>query len=277
VITCVFDGTDRIQHMFMRFLDDEHPALRGMPQDRRERYRSVIEDTYIRMDRMLARTLTEVDTQDPKQLLLVISDHGFKTFRRGVNLNSWLHQQGYLVLKEGCSASGEWFVDVDWSRSRAFALGLSGIFLNVQGREAEGFVQAGAEADALADEIAAKLTGLVDTGTGERAIHKVHASHLIYDGPYAHKAPDLIVGYEAGWRASWTGVRGIVDDVVFDDNAKAWSGDHCIEPELVPGVLIANQDLGTADRQPSITDLAPTLLQLFGIPAPRHMDGVSLV
>lgn len=276
VITCVFDGTDRIQHMFMRFLDDGHPARPS--GEKAERYAGVIEDTYARMDEMLGRVMQEVDPDDPQTLLVVLSDHGFKTFRRGVNLNSWLHQHGYLALKEGCEGSREWFRDVDWSRTRAFALGLGGIFLNVQGREAEGVVAPGADAEALASEIAGKLTGLRDEALGAVGVQRVYAAHEIYKGPYRDNAPDLVVGYAAGWRASWNGVRGIVDDVIFDDNTKAWSGDHCIDPALVPGVLFANRAFARPDGEtPSIADMAPTLLDQFGVDAPRHMDGKALV
>jgi predicted AlkP superfamily phosphohydrolase/phosphomutase len=273
VIACVFDGTDRIQHMFMRYLDEGHPAARTAPNH--EKYRGVIEETYIRMDEMLDRALAQVDADDPEQLFIVLSDHGFKSFRRGVNVNSWLLEQGYLVLKEGADASGEWFQDVDWPRTRAFALGLAGLFLNIRGREAQGCVEP-EDAEALAAEIAAKLTGLVDGEVGDVAVKRALAKAEIFSGPYAHKSPDVIVGYAPGWRASWRGVRGVVDDVVFDDNTKAWSGDHCIDPAEVPGVLFANWNLGAGREELSITDLAPTLLELFGIPTPRWMDGTSL-
>jgi predicted AlkP superfamily phosphohydrolase/phosphomutase len=215
---------------------------------------------------------------DPRTLVAVLSDHGFKTFRHGVNLNSWLHQQGYLALQPGCPTSGEWFQHVDWSRTRAFALGLGGIFLNVRGREAEGVIAPGAEAIELADELAARLSGLVDPHTGQVAIQEAFAAHRLYHGPYADQAPDLVVGYAPGWRASWDGVRGLVNDTVFDDTTRAWSGDHCIDPREVPGVLICNQDLRRVDgMSPGIADIAPTLLEAFGIPAPRHMDGRALV
>ncbi len=276
VITCVFDGTDRIQHMFMRYLDEEHPALSAERRQRESRYKEVIPETYARMDVMVGKVLEQVDMNDPKNLVCVMSDHGFQTFRRGVNLNSWLHQHGYLVLEEGRSTSGEWFRGVDWAKTRAFALGLGGIFLNVKGREGKGLVEP-SEVAALADELAEALSGLIDPQAGQVAIQKVYASHRLYKGPYADDAPDLIVGYAAGWRASWDGVRGIIDDVVFDDNTKAWSGDHCIDPELVPGVLIASQNLGPEREQPAIADMAPTILDLFGVPAPRYMDGKSLV
>lgn len=274
VLTCVFDGTDRIQHMFMRYLDDGHPARKS--DDHGDRYKDVIADTYARMDKMVGKVLETVNIDDPETLFIVLSDHGFKTFRRGVNLNSWLHQNGYLVLEEGRTETGEWFAGVDWEKTRAFALGLGGIFLNVKGRESKGCVEPGDAANELADEIAGKLSGLRDSEIDAVGIREVYASHRIYRGPYADDAPDLIVGYAAGWRASWDGVRGIVNDVVFDDNTKAWSGDHCIDPELVPGVLISNRKLSPASEEPVISDLAPTVLELFGVPAPRHMDGKSL-
>jgi len=274
VITCVFDSTDRIQHMFMRYLDEAHPALAKTNADKK--YASVIEDTYAQMDEMLGRIYDKVGgLDDPDTLVAVLSDHGFEQFQRGVNVNSWLRREGYLVLKEGETESGEWFRGVDWGRTRAFALGLGGIFLNIEGREAQGQV-APADANALADEIAGKLTGLMDPDKGEVAIKKCYTAHALYKGPYADEAPDLVVGYAAGWRASWDGVKGVVNDVVFDDNEKAWSGDHCIDPELVPGVLITNQKLPGQSKKPIIADMAPTMLNLFGVPAPGYMDGKSM-
>jgi predicted AlkP superfamily phosphohydrolase/phosphomutase len=272
VLACVFDGTDRIQHMFMRYLDPE----RSEPEDPSNQFKRTIEDAYVRMDKMIGRVLDGIDPKDRSTLLVVMSDHGFKTFRRGVNLNSWLHQNGYLALKEGRDKSGEWFEGVDWKRTKAFALGLGGIFLNVKGREGQGIVEP-SEAKAVADEIAAKLTGLVDPASSKVGIKEVFAAHRLYHGAYGEDAPDVIVGYEAGWRASWDGVRGIINDVVFDDNTKAWSGDHCIDPRLVPGVLITNHDLRAQNGAPSIMDMAPTLLDLFGVPTPSYMDGKSLV
>lgn len=275
VLTCVFDGTDRIQHMFMRYLDDGHPAVGE--DDRNSPYRNVIEDTYARMDTMLGKVMETIDINDPHNLLVVLSDHGFRTFRRGVNINAWLHQEGYLVLNEGASISREWFQDVNWDKTRAFALGLGGIFVNVKGREGRGIVAAGAEQEALAQELAAKLTGLIDTKLGTIAIQEAYPASALYQGPYKGDAPDVVVGYAAGWRASWSGVRGIVDGVIFDDNTKAWSGDHCIDPKLVPGILITNRKLERADGdEPHISDMAPTMLELFGVPAPKHMDGKSL-
>lgn len=274
LVTCVFDGTDRLQHMFMRYVDDDHPA-RDTDVDRAARYRSVIEDTYARMDEMVGRAMAVVDPADPQHLFAILSDHGFKTFRRGINLNAWLMENGYLHLEPGRTESGDWFAGVDWSRTRAFALGLSGLFLNVAGREAQGIVKP-EEAEALADEIADKLAKLIDPGSGKLAVSRAYAAHRDCKGPYADQAPDVIVGYAVGWRVSWEGARGVAGGPVFSDNTKAWSGDHCIDPELVPGVLIANRPLGHDGGDPHIIDLAPTVLDLFGVPAPRHMQGKSL-
>jgi predicted AlkP superfamily phosphohydrolase/phosphomutase len=271
LVACVFDGSDRIQHMFMRYLDEEHPARPRAHQ----RYAGVIEDTYRRMDDLVGRVMAEIDPGNPRNLVAVISDHGFKTFRRGINLNAWLLEHGYLALERDRIASGEWLAGVDWSRTRAYALGLGGLYLNLRGREGRGIV-APEDAAALADEIAAKLVDLVDPKVGERAVRRAYPAHRLR-GPYADQAPDVIVGYRAGWRISWTGARGIADRVVFADNTKAWSGDHCIDPALVPGVLIANRPFATRDgNPPRIVDLAPTLLDLFGIPPPAHMDGTTL-
>jgi len=118
-----------------------------VPQDQKPR---VIQDLYDRMDTLIGRVMQQIDDQT---LLLVISDHGFKSFARCMNLNAWLHQNGYLVLKDGKSESGDWFEDVDWSRTRAYTMGLNGLYLNVKGREREGIVEAGAEAEALKEEL----------------------------------------------------------------------------------------------------------------------------
>jgi predicted AlkP superfamily phosphohydrolase/phosphomutase len=257
--TCVFDTTDRVQHMFWRYLDGRHGN--GNAPD-------VIGDLYVRMDRLVGRVM---EGMDERTLLLVISDHGFKSFSRGVNLNSWLHQNGYLALKPGATSSGEWFHDVDWSRTRAYTLGLNGLFLNLKGRELHGTVQAGAEADALKEELRQKLDGLVDPLHSKVGITGVFPCDAVYAGPYVGNAPDLIIGYGEGYRSSWDAVTGKVTAQVFEDNNKAWSGDHCVDPRLVPGVLFCNHAIEA--EKPAIVDVAPSILKLFGLPKPAYMDG----
>jgi len=262
---CVFDTTDRVQHMFWRYLDKDHPAVRDMPQDQKPR---VIEDLYDRMDALIGKVMLQID---PETMLLVISDHGFKSFARCMNLNAWLHQNGYLALKEGKNQSGDWFEDVDWSRTRAYTMGLNGLYLNLKGREREGIVEAGAEAETLKEELRAKLQGLIDPASGTVGITGVFDCDAVYAGPYVDNAPDLIVGYGEGFRASWDSVMGKVTSDIFEDNLKAWSGDHCVDPRLVPGVLFSNRKI--AVEKPAIVDVAPTILKLFGLQLPSYFDG----
>jgi predicted AlkP superfamily phosphohydrolase/phosphomutase len=256
VVACVFDTSDRVQHMFYRHLDGQGDA---------------IEDLYVRMDRLVGRTMARAG---PDTVLFVLSDHGFCAFRRAVNLNSWLHQNGYLALTGGAAESGRYFEGVDWSRTRAYCLGLSGLYLNIKGREAQGIVARGDEAEALKAELIAKLSGLRDEERGETAIRQVYATNKLYQGPYLDAAPDLITGYNEGYRTSWDAAVGKVTARVIEDNPKAWSGDHCVDPLLVPGVLFCNRRIDAVD--PGIEDMAPTALWLFGVTPPPWMEGTPV-
>jgi predicted AlkP superfamily phosphohydrolase/phosphomutase len=262
--TCVFDTTDRVQHMFWRYLDEDHPAARDVPHSQ---HPPVIQDLYERMDRLIGRVMEKIDDDT---LLMVISDHGFKSFARCMNLNAWLHQNGYLALKDGKTESGDWFEDVDWSRTRAYTMGLNGLYLNIRGREKQGIVDAAA-AEALKAELQEKLNGLVDPASGTVGITGVFIADNVYRGPYTENSPDLIIGYGAGYRASWDSVMGKVTSQIFEDNIKAWSGDHCIDPRLVPGVLFSSHKF--IAEKPAIVDVAPTILKLFGLALPAHFDG----
>lgn len=264
-VACVFDTTDRVQHMFYRYLD---PA-RAQPAD--QRHRMVIEDLYRDMDRVVGKTM-EYATNDTA--LFVLSDHGFCAFRRGVNLNAWLHQNGYLTLKSGLEESGDYFEGIDWAGTRAYTFGLGGLYLNLRGRESQGIVPA-AGASQLKAELIAKLTALPDDETGEIAIQHIYDADVIYRGPYLDAAPDLVPGYAPGYRASWSAAVGKVTVSVFEDNDKCWSGDHCVDPAAVPGVLFTNRKLEGVD--PGIEDLAPTVLDLFGIDPPKWMEGRPLM
>jgi predicted AlkP superfamily phosphohydrolase/phosphomutase len=224
---------------------------------------------YVRADELVGRVMQMLG---PREQLLVLSDHGFQTFRRGVNLNTWLQQQGLLHLKEGAAQSGDWFENVDWSRTQAYAFGLAGLYVNQKGREAHGIVAPGEETRALKRRLIAELTGLRDNELNEVAINELFDSESVHSsGPYRNNGPDLIVGYNRGYRASWEGAVGRVTDQVITDNTKSWSGDHCIDPRLVPGVLFSNWRID-AD-EPAIADLAPTILRLFGVDTPAHMTG----
>jgi len=272
-VVCVFDATDRIQHMFWRYIEDGHPAARSAAANGngRPEHADAIEKLYVHNDAMVGRIRAQLREGD---CLMVISDHGFTSFRRGINLNAWLRENGYLTLKEGAAGEGEWLREVDWSKTKAYALGLVGIYLNIEGREAEGLVKPGAEAEALKAELVERLSGLRDSDDGALAIREAFDTSALYKGPYLSNAPDMLIGYAEGYRISWDGATGVVAGRVFEDNVKAWSGDHCVDPRIVPGVFFSNKPIDRDD--PALIDIAPSALWLFGVEAPEHMDGKLL-
>lgn len=267
VCVCVFDASDRIQHMFWRYLDEGHPS----PLEDRARFGEVIPQMYARMDELVGRVRAKLN---PDDLLIIMSDHGFASFRRGINLNTWLMQNGYLALKDGKTEGADYLQDVDWSKTRAFAIGLSGMYLNVRGRERFGTVDP-AHAESLKAEISAKLGNIVDPQDGKPAVGKVYDTAKEYRGLYADEAPDLIVGYNPGYRVSWDSVTGTVEKDVFSNNIKAWSGDHHVDPRIIPGILFCNRKL--REKDPQITDIAPTVLDLFSVKVPAYMEGKVLL
>jgi len=269
-LVCVFDATDRIQHMFWRYLEAGHPAGKQPPDPNPQR--DAIERVYRRNDELVGRVVEQIRDDD---VLMVLSDHGFTSFRRGVNLNRWLLEQGYLALKEGCDGNAAWLRDVDWTRTRAYGLGLTGLYLNVAGRESQGIVAPGAAAASLKAEIVARLSGLPDEACAETAIVEAFDTASLYRGPFLDDAPDILLGFNRGYRTSWDAAMGIVGSEVFQDNRKCWSGDHCVDPRLVPGVFLSNVPIERED--PRLIDIAPTALRLFGLEPPRHMDGESLL
>ncbi len=269
VVVSWFETTDSLQHMFYRYLDEKHPARHT---DQAKMGPEVIEELYTKMDGLVGKVGEKLGKKD---VLIVMSDHGIKSFRRGVNMNSWLYLNGYLGLKEGKTESEEWFKDVDWEKTKAYGLGLGGIYLNMKDRESKGIVSPGEEAKTLKKEIISQLNGLKDEEKSDRAINKVFDRDELPPGPYKENCPDLIVGYNEGYRVSWDSVTGKVNTSVFEDNTKAWSGDHCIDPRIVPGIFFCNLNINT--KTPAIIDIAPTVLELFGLEAPKHMDGRSLI
>jgi predicted AlkP superfamily phosphohydrolase/phosphomutase len=189
-----------------------------------------------------------------------------------VNINTWLRENGYLVLKDaGERTSGEYFDGVDWTRTRAFALGLTGIFINRRGREKSGIVAEGGEYRQLVQELAQKLGQLIDPASGESCVRRVAVSQQFFRGPYRFDAPDLLVGWEGGYRNSWECATGQVTEEVFSDNTRSWSGDHCVDPSIVPGVLFCNRAI--TDEKPRLVDVPATVMRLFGQEIPGYMQG----
>ncbi|MGC9320086.1 MAG: alkaline phosphatase family protein [Armatimonadota bacterium] len=252
-VVLVFDITDRMQHMFLG-----RDGQGADPADAPE----IVERVYEDMDELLGSIRERLDDET---VLFVVSDHGFGRFARCVDLNRWLHEEGYLAL----DAEGA----IDWADTRAYAMGLAGIYVNLAGREAEGTVTP-EEAEALKKELAQRLTAAEDPETGETPVQAVFDARKIYSGPLAENAPDLIVGYRRGYRVSWESAVGDVGSNAFAPNPRPWAADHCLHPAEVPGVLFCSHRIDAEDVW--IGDIGPTVLGLFGIEKPGVMDGWQL-
>jgi len=265
LLAFVFDTTDRVQHVFWRALDPSHP---GGDAAFAARYARVVDDWYRRMDGILGGVL---DAMGERSAVLVLSDHGFTAFRRAVHLNSWLIENGFMAVKT-TDRRGTLFRDVDWSRTVAYAVGFSSIYLNLQGREGRGAVEPG-DAPRVQRQIANKLAALRDAGCP--AIERVYTRAELYHGPHAGDAPDLIVGFRPGYRTSWQTAIGGYPKGPIEDNRESWSGDHLVDPAHVPGVLFASRPLAAPEA--SVADVAPTILRLLRLSMPPELEGRPLL
>jgi predicted AlkP superfamily phosphohydrolase/phosphomutase len=263
-----FSSLDLNAHMLWRLTDPQHPAYDAALA---AKYGSSLEEFYEQIDQVLGEVLPRVGADTT---LLVLSDHGFAPYRRSFNLNTWLEKNGYVTRNENTSAdSSEPFADVDWSRTRAYGLGLNGLYLNLRGREREGIVDP-SQADALLREIRQKLLDVRDPKDGSQPITRIDLASEVYQGPYAHTGPDAIIGYNRGYRSGWKTILGAFPPDVLEDNTNAWSGDHCMDVTKVPGVLLSNRKI--AAERPALTDIAPTILSEFGIAKTKEMMGQSV-
>lgn len=250
---CVFDTSDRIQHMFWG---------QGLEPG------SVIHNMYLEMDKLVGET---VKGMKKNQRLIVMSDHGFTAFHTCIDFNRWLVDNGYMVLNKGVETIDASYHGVNWSETRAYAMGLSGINLNMKGREGKGIVTKD-EADSLKKEIREKLLQLKD---GDRnVIRSVKFAGDIYSGGYTGRSPDVIPGTESGYRADWGCVTGCVGRKAIYPNNRHWNGDHCHDSDLVKGVLFTSWK--HESDNPSIMDIAPTVLRMLGVKPPGYMDGRTL-
>lgn len=260
LLAVVFDTSDRLQHMTPHEGDVAATAI--------GRY-------LIDFDGFLGTVLDKLPPQTP---LIIFSDHGFSDFRRAVDLNRWLVDNGYMQIdREAYAArdagdSGELYKYVQWDQTQAYAVGFSSIYVNLAGREGHGNLAEDTRAE-VAARIARELTPLVDAARGERAIHAVYERQQIYTGPHAGQAPDLVVGYRPGYRGSWQSAVGGLAEQVLSDNNKTWQRDHIVDASFVQGTLLTNFEIAS-DRVRAL-DLAPTVLDLLGLPVPADMEGSS--
>ncbi|MEW5806088.1 MAG: alkaline phosphatase family protein [Acidobacteriota bacterium] len=261
-------STDQRQHMFWRLIDKQHPAHDPILA---VKHGSAIEDIYVEMDKILAKTIEKVDKDT---VIMVMSDHGFASYRRSFNLNTWLKENAYMKLIDSRRQEDfEFFLNTDWLRTRAYALGLNGLYINLKGREGKGVVEQ-SEKENLVREIARKLEQVVDPLTGDKVINRAYVATDVYQGPYVNEAPDIVVGYNRGYRCSWATPLGRLPKPLLEDNLEKWSGDHCMDPELIPGVIFSNRRI--AMESPSLYDLTATILHLFGIEKPKEMIGRNI-
>lgn len=262
-----FGETDLVQHMFWRDRDPQHPAYDA---EQSEKYGSVVDDVYLGADRLVGESLDALEQDDT---LIVLSDHGFTTFRRGFNLNTWLLENGFIGLADPSKqGQQEMFQNVAWQKTRAYGLGMNGLYVNLEGREKNGRVRSN-DKRGLLNEIAEKLQEAKDTD-GARIVESVHQVQEIYPGADPHVAPDLIIGYNDSYRASWETVLGQMPREMVVDNDDRWSGTHLISADLIPGVFLSNRKV--VGENGSIQDIAPTILSEFGIETPATMSGKSL-
>jgi predicted AlkP superfamily phosphohydrolase/phosphomutase len=265
-----FSNADQRQHMFWRLTDPGHPAY---DEKLAGRYGDVIARTYAEMDKALDLALRKADKDT---VVLALSDHGFNSFRRGFNLNTWLLREGYHRLKKPWKQEeSALFDNTDWSKTRAYGVGLNSLYINEKGREGEGTVPAGPDKDNLVREIVRKLEALVDPKTGERAIRRAFIAREAYHGANVPLAPDIVLGFSRGYRISWQSPLGGFPREVFEDNTQKWSGDHMSAPDVLPGIAFSNRKF-TAES-PALHDLTASVLGVFGAEKPKDMIGVNVI
>jgi predicted AlkP superfamily phosphohydrolase/phosphomutase len=268
----VFDTPDRLQHMFWRFIDPAHPFF---DRDQAANLGPQVDEIYRQCDALVGRVLEKVDEDT---LLIVVSDHGFNTFRRSFDTNRWLWQSQLLAFKDGKKPNQDLTDNstVDWSKTYAYAMGLGGIYLNIKGREREGTLdEGGGEAERVRRAIQEGLAGYPDAAAGGIAVRNVSRKEELYSGAYVCESPDLLVNFCSGYRVSWQSSLGGFANEILEDNDRRWSGDHIIDPDAVPGILFINRPV--THNHANIIDLAPTILKSLNVPIPQSLEGKSLL
>jgi predicted AlkP superfamily phosphohydrolase/phosphomutase len=278
ILVGVIESTDRVQHMMWRLIDEKHPMYDSAMA---AKFGDSILEVYRRADQFVGEVVQRLE---PGTQLLIVSDHGFHSWRKAVNLNTWLVQQGYMTLQgqqpgekklDDLFGGGTFWENVDWSHTRAYAMGIGQIYFNLRGREARGIVSPGAESKQLADELSARLLTMKDPDDGAPIIRAVYKRDDVYSGEYLENASELQVGMEDGYRVSWQTTLGGSPQGIVYPNMKKWSGDHGgYDYATTAGVLISSRPL--TGQSPSIVDIAPTVLKYFGLSIPKDIDGKPL-
>lgn len=264
-------STDRVSHMFWAYRDPKHPLY---TKEMADKFGTVIEDTYKKMDQIVGRVMERLQ---PDDLLMLMSDHGFHSFRYGFSVNTWLARNGYLGIKNQADpktayTDKKYLLDFDWSRTKAYGLGLGMIFLNRAGRERDGIVTE-AEAPALLSEMKEKLLSEVDPNTGENIFRNVY----VYENPTgeaAADAPDIQLGYAEGYQTTKASAAGAAPQKMIEPNLNKWSGEHASsDTAFTSGIFFANKSI---DKDPGLRDLGITALSYLGANVPDSFEGKNL-
>ena len=264
-----FNSLDQNSHMFWRNMDGTSPTHDEADAE----YADRIRELYVAMDGVLGEAM---ELLDEKTVLFAVSDHGFAPYHRSFNLNDWLLENGYLALRPGLEPGAVGYLGgIDWRNTVAYGLGINGLYLNLRGRERHGVVASGVEREDLLEELVEGLATVIDPKTGERPLKRVYRADLVYSASHRDVAPDIVLGYRRGWRCSNESALGRIVGSVFSDNLKKWSGDHCMAAEEVPGIVLSSRGIGVDD--PTLQDMAPTFLRLFGLTPAPAMDGRDIL
>ncbi len=284
LLIAIFYQTDTIQHTFYRYMDEENPNYQNIPGDERTRYKDEILRIYQRMDDVVGKVMERADDDTT---VIVLSDHGFNPFRKAVNLNRWLADNGFLKLRPGANSTfyrlnnlfgekGLFWNDVLMNESEAYSLGLGNIYINLKGRESQGIVEP-KDYDAVRDKIIKGLVNLRDPQSSERIIAKVQKREALYSGPYTNNSADLVVSFNPGYRVSWQTTLGGVPPEVVEPNMRKWAGDHStLDPDQTEGVFFINREI-RLERKPSLLDVNPTVRDILELSKDDTLDGRSVL
>lgn len=272
MLVSVWTATDRVGHMFWHHRDEKHPLYTKAGADK---YGRVVEDTYKKMDEIVGKVMAKLDEDD---LFMIMSDHGFHSFRRGFNVNTWLIREGYLAVKGANNpatayTNSRYLQGFDWPKTQAYSLGLGSIFLNLQGRERDGVV-APADVEAVVAEIREKLLAVVDPETGDNVFSEVYAGADVFEGISSGDAPDIQLGYAEGYQSTKAAAAGAAPADLFEDNDDKWSGEHASSDiATTPGIFFSNRNV---EGQPTLLDLGMTALNHLGAEIPEAFEGKVL-
>jgi len=274
LVVGVIESTDRVQHMMWRLIDPAHPMY---DKALAAKFGDAIERVYRRCDEFIGEVVSRLDPDTP---VLIVSDHGFHSFRQSVNLNTWLVQEGFMAIQgqqpgekklKDLFGGGTFWENVDWSRTKAYAMGLGQIYVNLKGREGHGIVSPD-ESNQVQEALVGRLLTMTDPKTGAKMVDAVYKRDDVYKGRFVKNASELQVGLADGYRVSWQSTLGGSPPGLVYPNMKKWSGDHgSYDYKRTSGTLISSRPIGSEPAD--IMDIAPTVLRYFGVPIPQDIDG----